>query len=91
MSRYLIELYDKDNDIITEVQETKSYRTAVTISRALYNVLQKSFVLNKNNRTPEPPKHVQWGIQLPYEQYDWVQVYDTVKRKVIYVNNKKFT
>ena len=87
---YFVELYDKDNDQITTIQYTDSFRTARSICRALHTTLLKTFVLNRDNRTTPPSPSVQWGIQLPYEMYDWVQIYDAVKRKVIYVNDHPY-
>lgn len=88
--KYFVELYDKDNDVITPILYTDNFKTARSVCRAIHQTLLKTFVLNRDNRTTPPSSNVQWGLQLPYEMYDWVQIYSPIQKKVIYVNDHPY-
>ena len=76
MTIYKVELYDKDNDIIVEVHATSDIRLAKQLSKYLYdNFIKHDCLLNPESKNHEP--------------FDWVQVYDTKRKAVVFVNNGK--
>ena len=88
METFMVSLYDKDNDTYLDLFETDDQDQAETICRVIYNLMQTAYVLNKSGKTE--PQGSAWGIQLPYEQFDWVEVYNSTTGKVIFVNNEKY-
>ena len=88
--RYTVELYDKDNDNILTVLETDDKSEAIISCRAIYETMLRAYVLNKNARTEvTSTEAILSGQQLQYELFDWVDVYDSQQKKIIFVNNIK--
>lgn len=76
MTIYKVELYDKDNDYILEVSATTNLKEAKQISTMVYNMfVSKDCILNPYSKNREP--------------FDWIQVFDTKKKAVVFVNNGK--
>ena len=78
---YTVVLYDKDMDFYEDVMFTPDKDKAITVCRAIYVILKNHYVLNKEHKT--------CGGLLPYEQFDWVQVFDH-NNKCIFVNNEEY-
>ena len=84
---YTVSLYDKDQDYYLDIAHTDDKEQAIAICKAVYNLMKNAYVLNKEHRTDAVLIDT---ASFPYEQFDWVQVfeYDT---HCIFVNNKEFT
>jgi hypothetical protein len=83
---YTVSLYDKDNDTYLDFYETNSLEQAKEVCKATYTLIKTTYLLNRGNKTEQSP-NVEWGIQLPYEQFDWVEVYSNADNKKIMVND----
>lgn len=70
--RYVVELYDKDNDFYAEVLETDDKQVAETTCNAIALLFcNKDIIIRRNDRTWD-------NLEQKYkdEPFDWVEVYD---------------
>ena len=83
---YTVSLYDKDMDYYLDIISTSDKDKATTVCKAVYNLMKNAYVLNKDHRTDAILIDT---ASFPYEQFDWVQVFDN-NGKCIFVNNKEY-
>ena len=83
---YTISLYDKDMDCYLDILCTSNKDKAITVCKAVYNLIKNAYVLNKGHRTSAILTDI---AAFPYEQFDWVQVFDNAG-ECIFVNNEKY-
>lgn len=75
MSRYTVNLYDKDNDHFTEVLSTDNKEQALNTCEGIGLLLQNTQVIIRRNDS-------EFGITHD-EPFDWVEVYDNTNKEVV--------
>lgn len=68
--KYIVELYNKDNDNYKEVFSTNDIYVAIDVCKSFHDLCVKDMIIDRESVYTEP--------------FSWAEVYDTDVRDVVY-------